>query len=114
MANGFKSGGRLKGTKNKVTAERQAAVEASGLTPLEFMLSVMRDPANETAVRLDAAKAAAGYVHPRLTAVSPPQEDAVSFVINAEPISRDEWLERYGHRDTIEAIVPTKISGNGA
>ena len=41
----------------------------SGLTPLDFMLSVMRDEQADTATRLDAARAAAPYVHPRLAAI---------------------------------------------
>lgn len=35
--------GRKPGSRNKRTDEQAAAVAASGLTPLEFMLSVMRD-----------------------------------------------------------------------
>ena len=37
--------------------------------PLEYMLSVMRDKKEERAVRLDAAKAAAGYVHAKLASI---------------------------------------------
>jgi hypothetical protein len=47
-----------------------AAIRASGATPLDFMLQVMRDEAVEPAKRLDAAKAAAPYVHPRLASVA--------------------------------------------
>jgi hypothetical protein len=54
---------------NKATAARQAEVAASGVTPLEYMLTIMRDEAADEAKRLDAAKAAAPYVHPRLAAV---------------------------------------------
>ena len=51
-------------------AERLAAIEASGPTPLDYMLQVMRDESVEPAKRLDAAKAAAPYVHPRLASVA--------------------------------------------
>lgn len=51
-------------------AERLAAIEASGATPLDYMLQVMRDDSVEPAKRLDAAKAAAPYVHPRLASVA--------------------------------------------
>ena len=61
--------GRPKGAPNKATAARQAAVEASGLTPLDYLLSVMRDGNEDLAARLDAAKAAAPYVHPKLAAL---------------------------------------------
>lgn len=61
--------GRKAGSPNKVTAERQKAVEESGLTPLAYLLAVMRNEGNEQAARIDAAKAAARYVHPALSAV---------------------------------------------
>ena len=61
--------GRKKGTPNRATAARQMAVEASGLTPLEHLLAVMRDVSQDVAVRVNAAKAAAPFVHPRLATV---------------------------------------------
>ncbi len=48
----------------------QAAKEA-GLTPLEYMLKVMRDPETPPQRRDDMAKACAPYVHPKLAAVDP-------------------------------------------
>ena len=42
---GERRDGRKKGTPNRVTAEKRKAIEASGLAPLDYMLSVMRDPA---------------------------------------------------------------------
>lgn len=38
-------------------------------TPLEVMLTIMRDPASPAAMKFEAAKAAAPYVHPRLSQV---------------------------------------------
>lgn len=61
--------GRKKGSPNKKTAELQKAVEESGVTPLEYMLQVMRDPLNELKERLSAAVAAAPYVHAKLASV---------------------------------------------
>ena len=61
--------GRKPGVPNKRTAEIAAAVEASGLTPLDYLTSLYRDESNETAIRFEAAKAAAPYVHARLAAV---------------------------------------------
>lgn len=69
MAAGKKTGGRQKGVPNKATQARQEAVAASGLTPLEFLLNTMRDENAELGTRLDAAKAAALYVHPKLQPV---------------------------------------------
>lgn len=60
--------GRPRGSRNKATAAKAAAIAKSGITPLDYMLRVMRQSDNE-AVRLDAAKAAAPYVHPRLQAI---------------------------------------------
>lgn len=64
-----KYGGRKKGTPNKATAKREAEIAASGLTPLEFLISVMKDEGKPTDTRVDAAKAAAPYVHPKLSSV---------------------------------------------
>jgi hypothetical protein len=72
-------GGRQKGTPNKKTAAQVAAVRETGITPLEFMLRQMRAPAprratvaqklEHAAQRMEAAKAAAPYVHAKLSAV---------------------------------------------
>lgn len=61
--------GRKLGERNKKTAGVVAAVEATGVTPLEYMLTVMRDVASEPATRLDAAKSAAPYVHSKLSSI---------------------------------------------
>jgi len=69
MAKGVKTGGRKAGTPNKSTAERKARVEAAaaeGVTPIEFLLGVMRDEERPMASRIDAAKCVAPYLHPRL------------------------------------------------
>lgn len=44
-------------------------VAASGMTPLDYLLSVMRDVDSDPDARRDAAKAAAPYVHPKLASV---------------------------------------------
>lgn len=69
MAKGVKTGGRKKGTPNKATATKAAEIAASGVTPLDFMLQTMRDAGKDFEVRLDAAKSAAPYVHPKLAAI---------------------------------------------
>jgi len=81
-------------------AERLAAIEASGPTPLDYMLQVMRDEGLEPAKRLDAAKAAAPYVHPRLASVAvgnaedKPFEQVIRWALTEaegvpEPAARD-------------------------
>jgi hypothetical protein len=69
MALGYKTGGRQKGTRNRATITRERDVAASGLTPLEFLLSVMRDERNDLTSRIDAAAKCAPYVHPKLASV---------------------------------------------
>ncbi len=84
-AKGERRGGRQKGTPNK-RAQRmrdaQAAV-AAGIaepgdtvivmtpetTPLNFLLTIMRTDGLPWDLRFDAAKAAAPYVHPKLSSV---------------------------------------------
>jgi hypothetical protein len=61
--------GRPAGAQNRKTVEQVAAIEAEGLTPLEYLTSVYRDEAAEQTKRIDAAKAAAPYVHARLNSV---------------------------------------------
>jgi hypothetical protein len=61
--------GRKPGSPNKKTAELQAAVAETGETPLDFLLRIMRDDKADEARRIDCAKAAAQYIHPKLSAV---------------------------------------------
>jgi len=59
-----KTGGRQKGGVDKI--KREAILAAQGITPLDYMLAIVRNEQEEKTVRLDAAKAAAPYVHARL------------------------------------------------
>lgn len=61
--------GRKKGEPNKRTAEAMEMAAATGITPLEYMLQVMRDDNEESPRRLAAAQAAAPYVHAKLSSV---------------------------------------------
>jgi hypothetical protein len=61
--------GRKPGTLNKATKAAREKAEAEGITPLDFMLQVMRDEEATRAERLDMAKAAAPYVHARLSSI---------------------------------------------
>jgi len=95
MAKGRKTGGRTKGTPNRATAARQADIAASGLTPLEFILSVMRDEQADTATRLDAAVEAAPYVHPKLAAIDhshgPNGGSRAVYLISDHPMTEEDW-----------------------
>lgn len=61
--------GKPVGTKTKATVAREAEVKASGLTPLDYMLSRLRDETATDEDRKWAAQNAAPYVHPKLAAV---------------------------------------------
>ena len=58
--------GRKPGTANRRTREIADKAIKGGLTPLEYMLQVVRDEKEDRSVRLDAAKGAAPYIHPKL------------------------------------------------
>ena len=66
--------GRPKGSRNHITLELVKAVQRDGLTPLEYLLKVMRDGSLETSQRLEAAKIALPYCHSRLVAVNVSQD----------------------------------------
>lgn len=61
--------GRKQGQTIKRTREIAEAAISGGITPLEYLLLVLRDETEERAVRLDAAKASAPYIHPKLSSV---------------------------------------------
>lgn len=61
--------GRPAGSPNRATQEQREAVVASGLTPLDYMLTVLRDEAMPTERRDWAAEKAAPYVHAKLANV---------------------------------------------
>lgn len=64
-----KTGGRKAGVPNKRTTEFKAALAAAGITPLEYMLKVMRDTKVDPKRRDAAAAAAAPYMHAKLASV---------------------------------------------
>lgn len=61
--------GRPKGGANKLNDEARTKALAGGITPLDYLLELLRDEDKPQDVRIDAAKAAAPYVHARLAAV---------------------------------------------
>jgi hypothetical protein len=64
-----KTGGRQTGVANRRTREIADAAIKQGLTPLEYMLAVLRDETVDPERRDEMAKAAAPYLHPRLASV---------------------------------------------
>jgi hypothetical protein len=88
------------GACNRATEEARASAAATGVLPLDYMLSVMRDSAADIRRRDAMAMAAAPYLHPRLTAVdaklSPaaaqpsPQKLLVRFVLPTRDHARED------------------------
>jgi hypothetical protein len=77
-------------------AAHQAA--GSGVMPREFLLGIMRDEAQPLALRLDAAKAAAPYLHPKLV--------AQRVVAENETMTHDDWVKL--------VLEQEEVSPNGA
>jgi hypothetical protein len=75
MARGRKTGGRRKGSRNRATEEARVAAKASGILPLDYMLSVMRNPRADDKRRDAMAAAAAPYLHAKLCSVEPKPTD---------------------------------------
>ncbi len=78
MAYGRKTGGRKKGTPNKVSKPRtqriydlEQAVAENKLLPVPYMLQVLNHPDSKPLERAWAAEKAAPYIHPRLAPVDP-------------------------------------------
>ena len=64
-----KTGGRQKGVANKRTREIADAAVKEGISPLGYMLQVLRDKTVDPERRDRMAAAAAPYIHPRLSNV---------------------------------------------
>jgi hypothetical protein len=88
--------GRPRGSLNKRTQTLLEAAEAGGEMPLDFLLRLMRDPHSPMARRLEAAKAAAPFLHPKLTAI-----DAKLGSVAGNPSPEIDGIR-------IEFVVPSK------
>lgn len=82
-AKGHRFGGRQKGTPNKASAKKAAAIAKTGVTPLDFLLKVMRNTKLPMEERLMAAKSAAPYVHPKLQSIVHQNPDGSNLVPDA-------------------------------
>jgi hypothetical protein len=83
-----------------VSAAREAAIKAGGITPLDFLIETYRDKDQPMNIRVDSAKAAAQYVHPKLSAVTlsgdpeNPVEQRVTHVDEKQVGAAVEKLQR--------------------
>lgn len=76
--------GRKPGSIRKATAAAQAKAAETGILPLDFMLDRMRDEQAPMDDRMDMAKAAAPYIHAKLSSIeaSGPDGGALQIIIN--------------------------------
>lgn len=79
--------GRKKGSATKRTREIADRAIAEGLTPLEYMLGILRDPEQSNEARYAAARDAAPYVHPKLASVDANMKGEVGVVVNIKRYS---------------------------
>lgn len=77
--------GRKPGTINRSSKDLLEKASRSGLLPVDYMLGVMRDESLDTRLRIDAAKAAAPYVHQKLS--------VISVDVTTPGVTHEEWLE---------------------
>lgn len=77
--------GRKPGAINRFSRDLLEKAAQGGQLPVDYMLEVMRDQSLDTRPRIDAAKAAAPYVHQKLS--------AVSIDLTAPDVTHEEWLK---------------------
>lgn len=61
--------GRKAGASTRLNEVARKQAAEGGLMPLDYMLAILRDEGNDAPTRMDAAKAAAPYLHARLAAI---------------------------------------------
>jgi len=98
-----KFGGRKPGSRNKLTLIEIEAARARvdmNMTPVDYLLSVMRDPTAPVDRRDRAAAAVAPYVHPRLANVEAKVDVRTEVATEAErrQRARQAILEAFGER----------------
>lgn len=74
--------GRKKGAATRMNEEARRKAAEGGLMPLDYMLGIMRDELQPQSDRMDAAKAAAPYLHAKLATVehSGPDGGAIQMI----------------------------------
>lgn len=77
--------GRKPGVPNKATQERTREIVESGITPLEWMLNVLRDPMADYERRDRAAVQAAPYVHAKLASTELTGKDGKDLIPEQVP-----------------------------
>ena len=82
--------GRPVGSAAKATLQRERVLAKDGLMPRDYLLGIMRDEGEEKPTRIDAAKAAAPYCHPRLAQIDANHSGSIDV---------RAWLAQLGEPD---------------
>ena len=80
---GNANSGRKKGSTNKRRFAQRLAKEYD-IEPLDYMLQVLNDKKNDKAERMDAAKSAAPYIHPKLANVAMSHDGGLEIINRIE------------------------------
>jgi hypothetical protein len=102
--------GKAKGTRNRRTVQQAKAVEESGITPLEYMLDIMRN-SDDDLRRFEAAKAAAPYVHARLSNVETKTLDPDTPASELPDSELQRIAQRGSNGTAEEAELPQQFAG---
>jgi hypothetical protein len=106
MAQGHKTGGRQKGTRNRKTAlleekGREALAEVLGANAFEgdahsLLIAIYKDESRPIELRFEAAKAAIRFEKPALAALDARGTiESVHYGISDKPVTEEEWVEQY-------------------
>jgi hypothetical protein len=106
VAQGHKTGGRQKGTKNRKTVlleekGREALAEVLGADAFDgdahsLLIAIYKDESHPVELRLEAAKAAIRFEKPALAALDARGTiENVHYGISDQPLTEDEWAEQH-------------------
>src|SRR5256885_7285693 len=118
---GKKTGGHKAGTPNRRGEKRKAAIKAvaerlAAAIPEAFdgdahayLMAIYKDPSHETAVRIDAARAALPFEKPRLSPVEPQRaaDDHVPLAERLKAYAREEAFKASA-RKVVEFTKPSE------
>ncbi len=111
MAKGGKriGAGRPKGSKITRTVELADRIAGQGISPLEYVMSIMRDERQPAGLRFECAKAAMPYMHPRYGNVT--QLNQTNVQMNNNQFDITALLKRVEEKSK-EAQPPMVISNS--
>lgn len=88
----------------ELSAKIVVRAERTGITPLEYLLSIMRDENEKPSARLEAAWRAAPYMHPKLNAIHHTGMFDKMQVESAFIVMRDLFLKHVKDEDAKIAL----------